>query len=105
MSTNNDEHISENFINLCKRRTNHKFLGRRFGTLSNESKSEIFQLEMSMCLEKKYMKCLQHVRDLNQKKQTDPISSIDVCEPLIHEYIGTCILEPKVPVVRTNGTH
>ena len=87
MSTNNDEHISENFINLCKRRTNHKFLGRRFGTLSNESKSEIFQLEMSMCLEKKYMKCLQHVRDLNQTKQTKPISSIDACEPLIHEYI------------------
>ena len=109
------EQISDTFINQCKRSTNYQFLGRRFGTLSNESKSEIYKLEMSMCLEKKYMKCLQHVHDLNQTKQTDasttlaspttasspnatvlrtstlgskPISSIEACEPLIHEYIG-----------------
>ena len=82
------EQISDNFINQCKRSTNYKFLGRRFGTLSNESKAEIFQLEMSMCLEKKYMKCLQFVNN-NKKNHTETISSIDICEPLIREYIGT----------------
>ena len=78
--------ISEKFIDMCKRRTNHKFLGRRFGTLSNDTKAEIFQLEMSMCLETHYMKCIKHVNDSRINKTT-PVSSIDICEPLIHEYM------------------
>uniref|UniRef100_A0A6C0HUW3 Uncharacterized protein n=1 Tax=viral metagenome TaxID=1070528 RepID=A0A6C0HUW3_9ZZZZ len=82
----NDTQISEKFIDMCKRRTNHKFLGRRFGTLSNDTKAEIFKLEMSMCLETHYMKCLKHVND-SRIYQTEPVSSLDICEPLIHEYM------------------
>ena len=78
--------VPKKFIDMCKRHTNHKFLGRRFGTLSNNTKAEIFQLEMSMCLETHYMKCLKHVND-SRMYQTTPVSSMDICEPLIHEYM------------------
>lgn len=90
----NDTQISEKFIDMCKRRTNHKFLGRRFGTLSNDTKAEIFQLEMSMCLETHYMKCIKHVNDSRINKTT-PVSSLDICEPLIHEYMTE--FTPRTP--------
>jgi len=65
----------------CRRQSNQTLLKRRYGTLSEQTKREIFQLEMSMCLESAYMTCIQRVN------RTDPaLSSIEICEPIVQEY-------------------
>ena len=66
----------------CQRRSKEALLHRRYGTLSLATKHEIFQMEMSMCLEQEYMKCIQRV---NQAHVT--LSSIEICEPLVKEYV------------------
>lgn len=50
--------------------------------MSNETKRDIFQLEVSMCLEDAYMKCIQRV---NQTHSLLP--STEICEPLVKEYV------------------
>jgi hypothetical protein len=66
----------------CQRRSKEALLHRRYGTLSSAAKHEIFQMEMSMCLEEEYMKCIQRVNQAHVM-----LSSIEICEPLVKEYV------------------
>jgi hypothetical protein len=77
--------LANKYIELCKSQTGQMFVGRRYGTLTNITKKEIYNLEMCKCLEKHYMMCLKHHDiDSNDIIKHD---AVKLCEPLILEYM------------------
>ena len=74
---------SKHYYDVCHSRTNQLFLDRRYGSLSKETKQEIYKLDMSRCLEQQYMKCMKHLKESTTFQE----SIMEVCEPLVEQYM------------------
>lgn len=80
--------VVKHYYDVCHSRTNQQFLDRRYGSLSKETKQEIYKLNMSMCLEQQYMKCMKHAKETTKKLANSSNHSIqEICEPLVEQYI------------------
>lgn len=83
--------VVKRYYDACHSLTKQKFLDRRYGSLSKETKQEIYKLDMSMCLEQQYMKCMKHAKEsvIREPKVVvvDPTRIMEICEPLVEQYM------------------
>ena len=84
--------VVKQYYDACHSLTKQKFLDRRYGSLSKDTKQEIYKLDMSMCLEQQYMKCMKHAKEsVTQEPKVvvvvDPTRIMEICEPLVEQYM------------------
>lgn len=82
--------VVKQYYDACHSLTKQKFLDRRYGSLSKDTKQEIYKLDMSMCLEQQYMKCMKYAKESvtqEPKMVVDPTRIMEICEPLVEQYM------------------
>jgi len=67
----------EEYLDNCRKQTQHIVLRDRYDILSNRTKDELFQLYYAKCLGDAYMKCL--------KRSPDGVTQ---CDRLVDECMG-----------------
>jgi hypothetical protein len=75
------------YILYCHGNIKKMFMENRYGSLSNSTKNEVYNLEMSRCLEHCYMRCLKHATESHKTTPPNPTEDMNLCDSLIVEYM------------------